>query len=57
MVQTYYNGDRQVSKEEFDKERARIISQRFKETENKDNLINDEDLDYYLAELRKFWDR
>ena len=57
MAETYYNGDKQVSKEEFDKERARIIAQRMKEAENEDNLIDEEDLDYYLAELRKFWDK
>lgn len=57
MAQIYYNGDKQVSKEEFEKERARIIAQRIKYAENEDNLIDEEDLDYYLAELRKFWDK
>lgn len=53
MTQKYYNGDTEVTKEEFDKERARIIAKRIKEAENEDNLIDDEDLDYYLEELQK----
>lgn len=53
MTQTYYNGDKQVSKEEFDKERARIIAQRIKDAENDENMIDDEDLDFYLDELQK----
>jgi hypothetical protein len=53
MAQKYYNGDKQVSKEEFDREREQIIAQRIKDAENEDNLINDEDLDFYLEELQK----
>ncbi|WP_299676274.1 hypothetical protein [uncultured Dokdonia sp.] len=49
----YYNYGKVVSKEEFDKERKRIIAQRIKEAEDDDNLIDDEDLDYYLDELQK----
>ncbi|WP_431166934.1 hypothetical protein [Tenacibaculum halocynthiae] len=49
----YYNGDKEVAKEEFDKERERIIAQRIKDAENEENLIDDEDLDFYLDELQK----
>jgi hypothetical protein len=49
----YYNYGKVVSKEEFDKERQRILKERFKNMENDDDLIDDEDLDYYLAELKK----
>jgi len=56
MTTQYYNGDKLVSKEDFDKERERIIAKRIKEAENDENLIDEEDLDYYLAELRKLWD-
>jgi hypothetical protein len=52
----YYNYGKIVSKEEFDKERQRIIAKRIKEAENEDNLIDDEDLDYYLSELEKMSD-
>ena len=53
MSTTYYNYGKVVSKEEFDKERDRIIAERIKEAEDDDNLIDDEDLDYYLDELQK----
>ena len=43
-------------KEEFDKERESIIAQRIKDAENDDNLIDDEDLDFYLSELEKMED-
>ncbi|MDH7448454.1 hypothetical protein [Aquimarina sp. 2201CG14-23] len=49
----YYNGEKEVTKEEFEKERNRIIAQRIKDAENEENLIDDEDLDYYLDELQK----
>lgn len=49
----YYNGDKEVTKEEFEKERQRIIAQRIKDAENDENLIDDEDLDFYLDELEK----
>ncbi len=49
----YYNYDKEVSKEEFEKERQRIIAERIKDSENEDNLIDDEDLDYYLRKLEK----
>ena len=52
----YYNYGKVVSKEEFDKERQRIIAQRMKEAEDDRNLIDDEDLDYYLSELEKMTD-
>lgn len=53
MSTTYYNYGEVVSKEVFDKERNRIIAKRIKEAENDENLIDDEDLDYYLDELQK----
>lgn len=53
MSEKYYNGDKEVSKEEFDKERQRVIAQRIKDAENEDNLIDDEDLEFYLEELQK----
>lgn len=53
MTTQYYNGNELVDKEEFDKERKRIITERIKEAENDENLIDDEDLDYYLNELQK----
>lgn len=53
MTETYYNSNKQVTKEEFEKERQRVISERIKDAENDDNLIDDEDLDYYLDELQK----
>lgn len=53
MSTAYYNYGKVVSKEEFDKERQRIIAERIKEAEDDDNLIDDEDLDYYLDELQK----
>ena len=53
MSTTYYNYGKVVSKEEFDKERNRIIDERIKESEDDDNLIDDEDLDFYLDELQK----
>lgn len=53
MSEIYYNYDKQVTKEEFDKERQRIIAERIKNAENEDNFINEEDLDYYLNELQK----
>ncbi|WP_452597552.1 hypothetical protein [Pontimicrobium sp. MEBiC01747] len=56
MSTIYYNGDKVVSKEEFDKERERIIAKRLKEAENEENLIDDEDLEYYLSELEKMAD-
>lgn len=56
MSTQYYNGDKLVSKEEFDKEQNRIIAQRIRDAENDDNLIDDEDLDYYLNELQKMED-
>ena len=57
MEEGYYNkkGER-ISKEEFDKERNRIIAQRIKDVENDKNLIDDEDLEYYLSELEKMAD-
>jgi hypothetical protein len=54
MNEGYYNKKGElVSKEEFDKERESIIAQRIKDAENDDNLIDDEDLDFYLSELEK----
>lgn len=53
MSEKYYNGDKEVSKEEFDKERQRVIAQRIKDAENEENLIDDEDLEFYLEELQK----
>ncbi len=53
MSENYYNGDKQVTIEVFKKERERIITKRIKEAENDNNLIDDEDLDYYLSELEK----
>lgn len=56
MEQAYYNYGTLVSKEEFDAERSRIIVQRIKDAENDNNLIDDEDLDFYLSELEKMAD-
>lgn len=57
MNEGYYNKKGElVSKEEFDKERERIIAQRIKDAENDDNLIDDEDLEFYLSELEKMAD-
>ncbi|MBV7270734.1 hypothetical protein [Winogradskyella luteola] len=56
MGAAYYNYGKVVSKEEFDKERQRIIAERIKEAEDDDNLIDEEDLDYYLDELQKMKD-
>ena len=53
MEQAYYNYGKLVSKEEFDKERQRIIAKRIKEAEDDDNLIDDDDLEYYLDQLQK----
>ena len=54
MEQAYYNYGKLVSKEEFDKERQRIIAERIKEAEDDDNLIDDDDdLEYYLDQLQK----
>ncbi len=53
MTEKYYNGDKQVTKEVFEKERKRILSKRIKEAENGENMIDEEDLDYYLDELQK----
>ena len=53
MEQAYYNYGKLVSKEEFDKERQRIIAERIKEAEEDDNLIDDDDLEYYLDQLQK----
>jgi hypothetical protein len=52
----YYNYGKVVSKEEFDKERKLILAKRIKEAENDEDLIDDEDLDYYLDELEKMAD-
>lgn len=40
MSEIYYNGDKQVTKEAFDKERDRIIAERIKEADNEDNFID-----------------
>lgn len=53
MSEKYYNYRKVVTREEFDKERQRIIAQRIKDAENEDNLIDDEDLEFYLEELQK----
>jgi Ca2+-binding EF-hand superfamily protein len=51
LEQAYYNYDKLVTKEEFNRERQRILKERFEKLENDDDLIDDEDLDYYLEEL------
>jgi len=57
MKEGYYNKKGElISKEEFDKERERIIAERIKAAENDDDLIDDEDLDFYLSELEKMAD-
>ena len=57
MKEGYYNAKGElVSKEKFDKERQRIIARRIKDAENDENLIDDEDLDFYLSELEKMAD-
>jgi len=53
MSEKYYNGEKEVTKEEFDKERQLVIAQRIKNAENEENLIDDQDLDFYLEELQK----
>jgi len=57
MNVTYYNKKgKAISKEKFGKERQHIIARRIKEAENNDNLIDDEDLEFYLSELEKMAD-
>ena len=53
MRENYYNYGEEVTKEEFEKERERIIAERIKDAENEGNLIDDEDLEFYLSELEK----
>jgi hypothetical protein len=53
MSEIYYNYGKEVSREEFEKERQRVIAERIKDAENEDNLIDDEDLEFYLEELQK----
>lgn len=50
----YFNGKNRVSKEAFEQERTKLLEARFKELDNKENLIPYEDLDYYLDALKKF---
>lgn len=56
MSEIFYNYGKQVTREEFEKERMRIIAERIKDAENEENLIDDEDLDFYLSELEKMTD-
>jgi hypothetical protein len=53
MSEAYYNYGKEVSREEFEKERELIIAKRLKEAENEENLIDDEDLEYYLENSDK----
>jgi hypothetical protein len=53
MTEKYCNSGKQVTREEFEKEREKIIAKRLEEAENEENLIDDEDLDFYLDELQK----
>ena len=55
MTEKYYNGDKQVSKEEFDKERRLLLADRFRDVGDESKMIPIEELDYYLGELEKFW--
>jgi hypothetical protein len=57
MTEKYYNGDKQVSKEEFDKERRLLLADRFRDVGDESKMIPIEELDYYLGELEKLWDK
>jgi len=52
----YYNGDKKVTKEEFDKERQRLLGESYERMKDPKNHIAFEDLDYYLNELEKMRD-
>ncbi len=56
MITQYYNGDKQVTKEEFDKERALLLADRFKDAGDKSKMIPEEELEYYVNELLKVSD-
>ncbi len=56
MSEKYYNGDKQVTKEEFDKERQRLLDESFEKPKDPSTHIAFEDLDYYLEELEKLRD-
>ena len=53
----YYNGDKPVSKEDFDKERQRLLDESFEKLKDPSTHIAFEDLDYYLDELEKYWEK
>ena len=53
MTTQYYNGDKLVSKDEFDKERQRLLDESFEKLKDPSTHIAFEDLDYYLDELEK----
>lgn len=55
MTEKYYHGDTEVSKEEFDKERALLLANRFKDAGDKSKMAPIEELDYYVNELEKVW--
>ena len=58
MNEGYYNTKGElVSKEEFDRERKALISERFEDARNNDNMIPIEDMDYYADELIKLWNK
>jgi hypothetical protein len=57
MTEKYYNRDKQVSKEEFDKERRLLLADRFRDVGDESKMIPIEELDYYLGELEKLWDK
>ena len=52
----YYNGGKLVNKEEFDKERQRLLNESFEKLKDPKSHIGFEDLDYYLDELEKLRD-
>ena len=53
MSEKYYNGDKEVTKEEFDKERQRLLDASFEKLKDSNTHIAFEDLNYYLNELEK----
>lgn len=39
MTEKYYNGEKEVTKEEFDKQRALLLADRFKDAGDKSKMI------------------
>lgn len=53
MTVKYYNYDKEVTFEEFEKERQRLLNESFEKLKDQNTHIAFEDLDYYLDELEK----